>query len=117
MPPRSPGGSTQSRRSWPTAPRATNSAASCAARPTCRARLAGLNDPPPETTAIMDALRRPSRDLAREFARALAEQLPLIKRDGGFVRESYEPALDESRSLRDASRLVVAAMQARYADD
>ena len=28
--------------------------------------------------------------------RALAEQLPLMKRDGGFVREGYEPALDES---------------------
>ena len=65
----------------------------------------------------MAALRRPSRDLAREFERALAEQLPLIKRDGGFVREGYEPALDETRNLRDASRLVVAAMQARYADD
>ena len=48
---------------------------------------------------------------------ALAEQLPLVKRDGGFVREGYERALDEVRSLRDASRLVVAAMQARYADD
>jgi DNA mismatch repair protein MutS len=55
----------------------------------------------------MEALRRPSRDLAREFERALAEQLPLIKRDGGFVREGYEAALDETRSLRDASRLVV----------
>ena len=65
----------------------------------------------------MAALRRPSRELAGEFERALAEQLPLIKRDGGFVREGYEPALDESRNLRDASRLVVASMQARYADD
>src|SRR4029078_11182190 len=36
---------------------------------------------------------------------------------GGFIREAYEPALDESRNLRDASRLVVAAMQARYAED
>jgi DNA mismatch repair protein MutS len=43
--------------------------------------------------------------------------LPLVKRDGGFVREGYEAALDEARSLRDASRLVVAAMQARYADE
>ena len=41
----------------------------------------------------------------------------MIKRDGGFIRENYEPALDESRNLRDASRLVVAAMQARYAED
>src|SRR5215217_1587775 len=81
------------------------------------ARLAQLDAPPPEIAAVMEALRRPSRDLAREFERALAEQLPLIKRDGGFVREAYEPALDESRNLRDASRLVVAAMQARYAED
>jgi DNA mismatch repair protein MutS len=81
------------------------------------AQLARLDDPSAEITAVMDALRRPSRDLAREFERALAEQLPLIKRDGGFVREGYEAALDETRNLRDASRLVVAAMQARYADD
>ena len=79
-------------------------------------RLEWLDDPAAEIRAIMDALCRPSRDLAAEFARALAEQLPLIKRDGGFVREGYESALDETRSLRDASRLVVAAMQARYAD-
>ncbi|MDI1262412.1 MAG: DNA mismatch repair protein MutS, partial [bacterium] len=76
-----------------------------------------LQTPPPEIVAVMEALRRPSRDLAREFERALGDQLPLIKRDGGFIRENYEPALDESRNLRDASRLVVAAMQARYADD
>jgi DNA mismatch repair protein MutS len=81
------------------------------------ARLAQLEAPPSEIIAVMEALRRPSRDLAREFERALAEQLPLIKRDGGFIREGYEAALDESRNLRDASRLVVAAMQARYAED
>jgi DNA mismatch repair protein MutS len=80
-------------------------------------RLSALDDPPAEIAAIMEALRRPSRELARELTRALAEQLPLIKRDGGFVREGYEAALDETRNLRDASRLVVAAMQARYADD
>ncbi|MGY3441189.1 MULTISPECIES: DNA mismatch repair protein MutS [unclassified Bradyrhizobium] len=79
--------------------------------------LAQLSDPPAEVSAVMAALQRPSRDLAREFSRALSEQLPLIKRDGGFVREGYEAALDESRNLRDASRLVVAAMQARYAED
>src|SRR3954466_14567776 len=81
------------------------------------ARLGQLEAPPIEIAAVMEALRRPSRDLAQEFERALAEQLPLIKRDGGFIRENYEPALDESRNLRDASRLVVAAMQARYAED
>src|SRR5438445_4933606 len=81
------------------------------------ARLSDLDQPPQEIATVMEALRRPSRELAREFERALAEQLPLIKRDGGFVREGYEAALDEARNLRDASRLVVAAMQARYADE
>ena len=81
------------------------------------ARLTRIEAPPQDVVAIMAALRQPSRELAREFERALAEQLPLIKRDGGFVREGYDTALDETRNLRDASRLVVAAMQARYADD
>src|ERR1700692_809777 len=64
-------------------------------------RLAHLEAPPAEIASVLEALQRPSRDLAREFERALAEQLPLIKRDGGFVREGYEPALDETRNLRD----------------
>jgi DNA mismatch repair protein MutS len=80
------------------------------------AQLAAIDEPPQEIAAATEALRRPSREMAREFERALAEQLPLIKRDGGFVREGYEAALDEARNLRDASRLVVASMQARYAD-
>jgi DNA mismatch repair protein MutS len=80
------------------------------------ARLEELEQPPEEIASVIAALQRPSRELAREYERALAEQLPLIKRDGGFVREGFEQALDEARSLRDASRLVVAAMQARYAD-
>src|SRR5690242_8306257 len=81
------------------------------------ARLQELEQPPQEIAAVIAALRQPSRDLAAELARALDDELPLLKRDGGFVREAYEQALDEARSLRDASRLVVAAMQARYADD
>jgi DNA mismatch repair protein MutS len=80
------------------------------------ARLEELEQPTEEIAAVIAALRRPPRELAQEYERALADQLPLIKRDGGFVREGYEQALDEARNLRDASRLVVAAMQARYAD-
>jgi DNA mismatch repair protein MutS len=53
----------------------------------------------------------------REMMAKLADELPLFKRDGGFVRDGYEPALDESRTLRDESRQVVAQLQARYADD
>ncbi|WBU30399.1 DNA mismatch repair protein MutS [Rhodopseudomonas palustris] len=81
------------------------------------AQLGQLASPPQEIASAMAALQRPSRALCAELGRALADDLPLLKRDGGFVREGYEPALDETRKLRDASRLVVASMQARYADD
>ena len=55
--------------------------------------------------------------LAAELSAALAAELPAFKRDGGFVREGYDAALDETRALRDESRRVVAALQARYADE
>jgi DNA mismatch repair protein MutS len=80
-------------------------------------RLSGMTAPPAEIAAALAALGRPSRAVADELSRARAEQLPLIRRDGGFVRAGYEAALDEARSLRDESRRVIAGMQARYADD
>ena len=63
------------------------------------------------------AAARPDGMLAAELAAALAAELPGFKRDGGFVREGYDAALDETRALRDESRRVVAALQARYADE
>jgi DNA mismatch repair protein MutS len=80
------------------------------------ARLERLEQPPDDIAASMASMRQPARALAAELARALDEELPLLKRDGGFVRHGFEADLDETRSLRDASRLVVASMQARYAD-
>jgi DNA mismatch repair protein MutS len=62
------------------------------------------------------ALRRPDPAIATELAAALADELPHLKRDGGFVREAYDAALDQARALRDESRRVIAALQARYAD-
>jgi DNA mismatch repair protein MutS len=79
--------------------------------------LARMTNPPQEVVTAIEALHRPSRELGRELTHALAEQLPLLKRDGGFVCAGYDPSLDETRALRDESRLVVAAMQAQYAED
>ncbi len=62
------------------------------------------------------ALRGLDPALATELNAALAEELPHLKRDGGFVRAGYDAALDEARALRDESRRVIAALQARYAD-
>ena len=47
----------------------------------------------------------------------LADELPLLKRDGSFVREGSNAELDEVRALRDQSRRVVAGLQLKYADE
>jgi DNA mismatch repair protein MutS len=57
-----------------------------------------------------------NEELVADLTQALAESLPLNRRDGGFVRAGYDPALDELRALRDESRRVIAALQARYCD-
>jgi DNA mismatch repair protein MutS len=72
---------------------------------------------PDEIVQAAAALAEPDPAIARELAAALADELPLIKRDGGFVRGGYAAALDEARALRDESRRVIATLQARYAED
>jgi DNA mismatch repair protein MutS len=72
---------------------------------------------PTEIAQAAAALAEPDPAIARELAAALADELPLLKRDGGFVRGGYAAALDEARALRDESRRVIAALQARYAEE
>jgi DNA mismatch repair protein MutS len=55
-------------------------------------------------------------ELAYELQRALAESLPLMARDGGFVALGYDVELDQSRKLRDDTRGVIAALQVNYAE-
>ena len=57
------------------------------------------------------------RRLANKLQPALADELPLLTRDGGFVRQGYDLALDELRGLRDESRRLIAALQNRYSDE
>ena len=44
--------------------------------------------------------------------RALDEEMPLLKRDGGFVRAGYDDELDEVRGLRDQARRIIAELEA-----
>jgi DNA mismatch repair protein MutS len=59
----------------------------------------------------------PLAALAHTLDKALAPDLPLLTRDGGFIAPGFDAALDETRALRDDSRKVIATMQARYADE
>jgi len=73
--------------------------------------------PVPEIADATTSLRRPDPAIAAELSAALGENLPLLRRDGGFIGTHYDETLDETRALRDESRRVVAALQARYADE
>ncbi|MGE3929341.1 MAG: DNA mismatch repair protein MutS [Hyphomonadaceae bacterium] len=55
--------------------------------------------------------------LAQTLAAALAQDMPLLARDGGFIAAGFDAPLDEARALRDDSRKVIAALQARYAEE
>jgi DNA mismatch repair protein MutS len=79
--------------------------------------LAALKETPAEIADALQAAHRPDGMLAAELSAALAAELPAFKRDGGFVRQGYDSSLDEVRALRDESRRVIAALQARYAEE
>jgi DNA mismatch repair protein MutS len=46
--------------------------------------------------------------------KALAPDLPLSVRDGGFIAKGYREELDELRRLRDEGRKLIAELEARY---
>ena len=77
--------------------------------------LAGADELPDELSEASAALAAAGTDLAEALAAILADDLPLSKRDGGFVRPGCDAALDEARELGHDSRRFIAALQARYA--
>ncbi|GEO97747.1 DNA mismatch repair protein MutS [Methylobacterium haplocladii] len=80
-------------------------------------RLASLQGAPRALAAIGERLAGIDSGLVAELAAALADDLPLNRRDGGFVRAGYRADIDESRELGRDSRKVIAALQARYAEE
>ena len=72
---------------------------------------------PQELSDAFAVLEKLPVDLHSHLDRILADDLPLLKRDGGFVRENYNKELDELRTLRDESRQFIAELQGRYAEE
>lgn len=52
--------------------------------------------------------------LVNQLERALAADLPMLTRDGGFIAGGYSPKLDELKMLRDNSRQHIAKLQGDY---
>ena len=57
------------------------------------------------------------KDLCKHLEKVLADELPILTRDGGFIAAGYHPGLDEARRLRDESRRVIAGLQNSYRED
>jgi DNA mismatch repair protein MutS len=74
-----------------------------------------LAPPPAEIAEAAAALRVPPplAVFAEALTAGLADELPLMARDGGFVAAGVRPELDEARALQGDSRQVVAALEAR----
>ena len=88
-----------------------------AAAATLASILEAAQDLPSELLSAYARLRAGCAELERDLEATLADDLPLLKRDGGFVRASALTALDEARGLRDESRRVIAELQASYANE
>jgi len=52
--------------------------------------------------------------LHRLLTEALADSLPMLARDGGFIARDFDPGPDNVRLLRDESRRVIAGLEASY---
>lgn len=55
-------------------------------------------------------------NLTETLCRALADDLPLMARDGGFIAPMYCAELDETKRLRDQSRQTIAELQEKYVE-
>ncbi len=73
----------------------------------------GLTDPPWGVLEIEEDLGHHS-SLIDLLDRALAPDLPVLARDGGFVATGFAPELDRLRTLRDESRRLIAGLQTKY---
>ena len=80
------------------------------------AQLLRARDLPQELQRAAEAASSIDPSLSERLQAALADELPLNKRDGGFVRAGFDSGLDETRALRDESRRVIASLQAQYCE-
>jgi len=70
--------------------------------------------PPPVEVGDLTAALGHHGELVDRLRRALAAELPVYVRDGGFIAAGFDAALDELRLLRDESRRLIAGLEASY---
>ena len=71
---------------------------------------------PPALKLLMDNLGNYNNITAKIFDALDEENLPLLARDGGFIKKGYNLALDELKSAKVNSPKTMAELQAKYAE-
>lgn len=79
--------------------------------------LSNSTELPSEFSSATNAISALPSELQNLLSNALADELPLLARDGGFIKTGYHSELDELKKLRDESRRVIADMQLQYAQE
>ena len=69
---------------------------------------------PQHITDMFGCLAGADMPLLEKLKTALIDELPALRRDGGYVRETYSDDLDQFRKLRNDSRKVIAELQSTY---
>jgi DNA mismatch repair protein MutS len=81
--------------------------------------LAETGGLPEELAGACEALALSAKPELAAFAQRVAEALvplpPQWTRDGGYIAEGFDPALDEARTLKENARGVIARLEADYA--
>ncbi len=80
------------------------------------APVSGLQMQPEGIARLAANLDEAPAGVADAISDALGEDLPLLPRDGGFVRSGYDERLDTERRLGSESRQIIASLQAEYAE-
>jgi DNA mismatch repair protein MutS len=79
------------------------------------AELVGHNTLPKELVLVAQILSSLASALPDRLIAELVDEPPLLRRDGGYVREGCDAQLDEFHALQVDSRRFIAELQARYA--
>ena len=69
---------------------------------------------PTELSGALERISSVSVSLGENLQQALGDALPLVRREGGFVRAGFRRELDEARQLAEDGRKVMAALETRY---
>ncbi|MBL0848679.1 MAG: DNA mismatch repair protein MutS [Candidatus Liberibacter ctenarytainae] len=79
--------------------------------------IISTNTAPEELCEAIDKLKKLPKSLEETLSSMLADELPILKRDGGFIRDGADLNLDETRLLRDQSKRIIASLQLKYAEE